>query len=284
MISCVSVQSLLHDMACHQMTCDILLMCRMDTAIGVEECDLHALLLQLRCISPSFFVSRTLFHMCDMTLSYVWHDSFICVTWLFHMCDMTLSYVWHDSFICVTWLFHMCDMTHLPESLMRDLRLVLCGIIHSHVWHVSFPCVTWLIPMCDMTLSYVWHDSFIYVKWLIHMCDVLHSYVWHHSAHAARAQKYLYSYTRVSVYTHTYIEHSLQRNRCRFRTTLPLEDPTPPHLPKIASSPQAMVCTRVNRGTPNLRDFLAPFFCLFYRPISFNPLHNSVYILYITHT
>jgi len=25
------------------------------------------------------------------------YDSFICVTWLFHMCDMTLSYVWHDS-------------------------------------------------------------------------------------------------------------------------------------------------------------------------------------------
>ena len=207
-----------------------------------------ALLLQLRCISPSLFCSLA------------------------------------RSFIRVTWLFHMCDMTHLPESLMRDLRLVLCGIIHSHVWHVSFPCVTWLIPMCDMTLSYVWHDSFIYVKWLIHMCDVLHSYVWHHSAHAARAQKYLYSYTRVSVYTHTYIEHSLQRNRCRFRTTLPLEDPTPPHLPKIASSPQAMVCTRVNRGTPNLHDFLAPFSCLFYRPISFNPLHNSMYILYITHT
>ena len=27
-----------------------------------------------------------------------------CVTWLIHMCDMTHSYVWHDSFICETWL------------------------------------------------------------------------------------------------------------------------------------------------------------------------------------
>jgi len=34
------------------------------------------------------------------------------VTWLIHMCDMTHSYVWHDSSICVMWLFHMCDMTH----------------------------------------------------------------------------------------------------------------------------------------------------------------------------
>jgi len=73
-----------------------------------------------------------LFHKCDMTLSYAWQDSFICVTWLFHMCDMTLSYAWHDSFICVTWLFHMRDRTL------------------SYVWHDSF--------MCDMTLSYVWHD------------------------------------------------------------------------------------------------------------------------------
>jgi len=63
------------------------------------------------------------------------------VTWLIHMCDMTHSYVWHDSFICVTWLIHMCDKTH------------------SYVWHDSFICVTWLIHMCDMTHSYVWHDS-----------------------------------------------------------------------------------------------------------------------------
>ena len=30
-------------------------------------------------------------YLCDMTLSYVWHDSLIC------MCDMTQSYPWHDS-------------------------------------------------------------------------------------------------------------------------------------------------------------------------------------------
>jgi len=28
------------------------------------------------------------------------------------MCDMTLSYVWRDSFFCVTWLIVMCDVTH----------------------------------------------------------------------------------------------------------------------------------------------------------------------------
>jgi len=29
----------------------------------------------------------------------------LCVTLLIHMCDMTHSYVWHDSFICVTWTY-----------------------------------------------------------------------------------------------------------------------------------------------------------------------------------
>ena len=67
--------------------------------------------------------------------SYVWHDSFICVTWCIHMCDMTRSYVRHDSFICATWLIYMCDMTH------------------SYVWRDSFMCVTWRIHMCDVTHS-----------------------------------------------------------------------------------------------------------------------------------
>jgi len=107
-----------------------------------------------------------LIHTCDMTRSYVWQDSFVCVTCLIHTCDMARSYVWHDSFIRVTWLIHMCDMSH------------------SYVWYDSFTCVTWLIHMCDMTHmcdtthSYVWHDSyvrhdpFICVTRLIHMCDM----------------------------------------------------------------------------------------------------------------
>ena len=83
----------------------------------------------------------------------------MCVTWLIHMCDMTRSYVWHDSFICVTWLIHMRNMTH------------------SYVWHDSFIRVTWLIYMHDMTHSYVSDDSFICVPWLIHTCNTSHSNV-----------------------------------------------------------------------------------------------------------
>jgi len=59
-------------------------------------------------------------NMCDMTHSYVWHDSFICVTWLIHMCDMTHSYVWHDSFICVTWL--MWDVLNIRTSHVTRMK------------------------------------------------------------------------------------------------------------------------------------------------------------------
>jgi len=50
------------------------------------------------------------------------------VTWLIHVCDMTLSCVWHDLFICVTWLIHTCETIH-----------------DSHVWHDSFICATWVM-------------------------------------------------------------------------------------------------------------------------------------------
>ena len=67
--------------------------------------------------------------------------------------EMTPSYDWQESFICVTWLIDMCDL------------------IHAYVWHDSFICVTWLIHMHGTTYSYVWHDSCVCVTWLIHVCD-----------------------------------------------------------------------------------------------------------------
>jgi len=97
--------------------------------------------------------------MCDMTHSYLRHDTFICATWRIHMCDMTHSYLRHDTFICATWRIHMCDMTH------------------SYLRHDAFICATWHVHMCDMTHSYVRHDAFICATWRIHMCDMTHSYV-----------------------------------------------------------------------------------------------------------
>ena len=123
-------------------------------------------------------------HMPDRTHSYVWHESFTCVTGLIHMCYMTNLYVWHDSFIfmtwlnhtrvmlnhtcvawlnhtcdpiiCVTWLNHTCDMTQ--PCPWHDSRIT---------WHDSFTCVTWLIHTYEMTQSYSWHDVVLNTSWLI---------------------------------------------------------------------------------------------------------------------
>ena len=131
-----------------------------------------------------------------MTHSYVWHDSFICVTWLIHMCDMTHSYVWHDSFICVTWLIRMCDVTEFICGTWLNRMCV--GVEKqrlrraNHPWHDSFVCAVKLIRMRDLTHlyvcrprtavvskrrspvtwlhSYVCHVSFVRVTWLICMC------------------------------------------------------------------------------------------------------------------
>jgi len=97
----------------------------------------------------------------DMTHSYVWHDSFICVTWLIHMCDMTHSYVWHDSFIGVTGLIHTAQHFQLSHLLYSYVtwRIHVCDVTH-------LICVTWLIHMYDMTHSCVSNDPFIYPTWL----------------------------------------------------------------------------------------------------------------------
>jgi len=79
-------------------------------------------------------VGHELVNMCEITHTYVWHDSFICVPWL----GNSLKWLIHTSTPRVTWLIHMCDMTH------------------SYVWHDSSICVTWLIHTPDMTHSYVW--------------------------------------------------------------------------------------------------------------------------------
>ena len=158
----------------------------------------------------------------DMTHSYIWHDSFKCITWHTHMRDMTYTYVWHDSFICVTWLIHahfrvwhdsftlilVCDMTH-SLSFICVTWLIYA---HSRVWHDSFTlilvcdmthsrsfsCVTWLIH----AHSRVWHDSFT----LIHMCDMTHLRVMY--------EKRMYeSHTRV-LYQSVWISHDTQMSMC----------------------------------------------------------------------
>jgi len=50
---------------------------------------------------------------------YYWWNHYSCLItiivlqlshWIFHVCDMTVPYMWHCPSICVTWLLRMCDM------------------------------------------------------------------------------------------------------------------------------------------------------------------------------
>jgi len=56
-------------------------------------------------------------------------------SWLIHTCDMTHSYVCHDSFICVTWLIHVCDMTR------SSVPFVTRYVCHSSPTMWSVACV-----------------------------------------------------------------------------------------------------------------------------------------------
>jgi len=62
--------------------------------------------------------------------------SYLCVTWLINMCDVTPSYVWHDSVLRFPAVYG---------------RLIRCAMTHSYAWRDSFKCVTWPIHMCGMT-------------------------------------------------------------------------------------------------------------------------------------
>ena len=76
--------------------------------------------------------------------AYVRHDSFICVTRLIYMCDMTLWYVWHDSWrtggdSSHVWMSHATQMNepcHTYEWVMSHKWM-------SHVTHMNESCHTY---------------------------------------------------------------------------------------------------------------------------------------------
>jgi len=88
-------------------------------------------------------------------------------TWLTHMSDMTNSYMWHDSCICVRYLIyfrlysetgltHMSDTTHSCLIYMWDTTHSWLIQTHSYVRNDSF-----------ITDRFLRHDSLIRVTWLM---------------------------------------------------------------------------------------------------------------------
>jgi len=129
--------------------------------------------------------------MCDMTESYVWHDSFtylavfICVTWLNHMYDMTHSRTWPHSYVWHDWIIPpvYIDFIHLRHTTTHYDTLrhttTYYDTLHLHtVYHVaSRHAVSFILPIIRhavssilpiITESYPWIPSechFVYCEY-----------------------------------------------------------------------------------------------------------------------
>ena len=136
------------------------------------------------------FICITNFWICDLTSHVRRHVSY--VTWLTHMCDMTPSYVWHNSFMYVyTFTLYLLTVPlHVPRVVISVDRVLKCVI---HMWCIS-------TQMCTHTwMSYVTHMKescrITHMKniWITHFnthwsCTCIYinattqchdSYVWH---------------------------------------------------------------------------------------------------------
>jgi len=100
------------------------------------------------------------------------------VTWRMCISDMTHSYVWLDSFMCVTWHIHVRDKTHscvvwLWSCYVEWHDFWICDMTHLHMWYDSFVCVTWLVHVLYGCGHVVWSDmTFVFVTWRIFTCDM----------------------------------------------------------------------------------------------------------------
>jgi len=137
-----------------------------------------------------------------MTHSYMWHDSFICVTWLIHMCDITHSQL--------TWTIQGLNNFHLLTQTMYTRSIYMCHAIcardmwlviftcHICTWLAIFTCHFWYLHVtcdkrylhvrfpCDLRYFHVtldictWHlTSNIYLWLLIFARDMCDIYMWH---------------------------------------------------------------------------------------------------------
>jgi len=103
------------------------------------------------------------------------------VTWLIHMCDMTHSYLWHDSSICVTWLIHTCDTSRHTSTLVDTSvssvssvsRMSCHESCHTQITRIwrSYECVT------SRDMSYIDHTNVAIIRMIAifvwFMCDMI---------------------------------------------------------------------------------------------------------------
>ena len=132
---------------------------------------------------------------CDMPHTYVLHNTFMCgntvlryyETWLIHTCDMTLSNVWLDGFICKTPLrlirtehdsFINLQCLRIFFKMLLELKVSGYGLgFGFYFWGLAFRFTWDLLPV--ELWAYYWspssnlnvlHNSFVCVTWLSHLC------------------------------------------------------------------------------------------------------------------
>ena len=72
------------------------------------------------------------------------------------MCDVTDSYLWHDSCMCEPWRHEQYSRT-VWRWLTKRLGIAVHSykwLTRSSVWHDSFISVTWLAHLCETWLIY----------------------------------------------------------------------------------------------------------------------------------
>jgi len=128
--------------------------------------------------------------MCDITHSYVWHDTFrvwddssrVCVGGGRYVVAENAVRLREDDFVSFVHAIWVCRDSFVYVMLF----IRLCDLIRSCVSPDTFTCVTWLIQfliwliywfdtglvhLCGLTPSFVWSDSSICVVWRIDLCD-----------------------------------------------------------------------------------------------------------------
>jgi len=168
-----------------------------------------AWLIHMRNMTHSYSASRSPNRppfTCDMTPSYVQHDSIILFIeepqqpTLFEIrrhesssstsLHKRVTWLVHDSFVYVTWLIHVCVMTHTLIHYVRH-DSYMWFTTHSYVWYDSLICIhprdmtrnspTRILLLlhspaqtCDMTHSYTKDDALMSETSLVHMWDMTH--------------------------------------------------------------------------------------------------------------
>jgi len=100
--------------------------------------------------------------MCDITHWFVWHDSFVCVTWLIYMCDMTHLYVWHDSHVnesCHTGRAHAGQWRTRSDDEQCHMLTESCHTntwVMSHTWTSQVTHTNEACHIHERVMSHVW--------------------------------------------------------------------------------------------------------------------------------